>query len=380
MKSKILASVMLFAACMCSISVQAQLEVQTSGDVKADKTIAIGTTPDSKIALNVYKIGSSSSSPVYGIKSNVTMSYSPNFSLYGIYGAADARNTTSIESPQPVVGVYGTFKKNDNVPIFTAGVAGIAHWRGGIGVFGGINSTLITLPIGAKYAGYFNGTTMVNGTLLTNILVLNGDTVHVNNVRSLPTETANSLNQLHPVSYSFKSDSSWKYDEKMQREMESLHYGLIAQDVQKVLPELVYEREGGLSVNYIELIPLLIMKVQELSNEVNTLKSLQGQAVKSAIKKETTTDEETIEAVLYQNQPNPFSTDTKIAYQLPLTTKKAALYVYDMNGLQVAEYPIMSFGEGFVIVSAGALDAGMYLYSLIADGQIVDTKRMILTK
>ena len=51
-----------------------------------------------------------------------------------------------------------------------------------------------------------------------------------------------------------------------------------------------------------------------------------------------------------------------------------------MNGSQVAEYPIFSFGEGCVIVSANALDAGMYLYSLIADGQIIDTKRMILTK
>jgi hypothetical protein len=33
-----------------------------------------------------------------------------------------------------------------------------------------------------------------------------------------------------------------------------------------------------------------------------------------------------------------------------------------------------------VVINAGNLDAGMYLYSLIADGQIVDTKRMILTK
>jgi hypothetical protein len=51
-----------------------------------------------------------------------------------------------------------------------------------------------------------------------------------------------------------------------------------------------------------------------------------------------------------------------------------------MNGLQVDEYPISSFGIGSVIVSAGHLEAGMYLYSLIADGQVIDTKRMILTK
>lgn len=28
----------------------------------------------------------------------------------------------------------------------------------------------------------------------------------------------------------------------------------------------------------------------------------------------------------------------------------------------------------------GSLDAGIYLYALIADGKVIDTKRMILTK
>lgn len=51
-----------------------------------------------------------------------------------------------------------------------------------------------------------------------------------------------------------------------------------------------------------------------------------------------------------------------------------------MNGLQVAEYPITSYGVGSVVVNGGYLEAGMYLYSLIADGQVVDTKRMILLK
>ena len=31
-------------------------------------------------------------------------------------------------------------------------------------------------------------------------------------------------------------------------------------------------------------------------------------------------------------------------------------------------------------VDVGTLHAGMYLYSLIADGQLIDTKQMILTK
>lgn len=51
------------------------------------------------------------------------------------------------------------------------------------------------------------------------------------------------------------------------------HYGLLAQDVQKLFPDLVKENgDGYLSVNYIELIPLLIQAVQELSGEVEELK------------------------------------------------------------------------------------------------------------
>lgn len=36
--------------------------------------------------------------------------------------------------------------------------------------------------------------------------------------------------------------------------------------------------------------------------------------------------------------------------------------------------------EVTVDITAGELSAGMYLYALIADGEIIDTKRMILTK
>ena len=91
-------------------------------------------------------------------------------------------------------------------------------------------------------------------------------------------------------------------------------------------------------------------------------------------------ESDNVNAILYQNNPNPFTTDTRIGYSLPASTSSASLYIYNMNGAQIADYPITTFGEGSVIIKAGVMDAGMYLYSLIADGQVVDTKRMILTK
>ena len=49
--------------------------------------------------------------------------------------------------------------------------------------------------------------------------------------------------------------------------------GVIAQEVQKVVPEIVVERKNGyLGVDYKRIIPLLIESVKELKQEVDDLK------------------------------------------------------------------------------------------------------------
>ena len=50
-------------------------------------------------------------------------------------------------------------------------------------------------------------------------------------------------------------------------------YGLLAQEVEKVFPNLVVtDNEGKKLINYTELIPVLINAVQQLSSEVEELK------------------------------------------------------------------------------------------------------------
>jgi len=84
--------------------------------------------------------------------------------------------------------------------------------------------------------------------------------------------------------------------------------------------------------------------------------------------------------VLDQNIPNPFNTSTTIGYYLPTTITNASIYVYDMNGVQLKSYSITEKGKGTVTIQGSEFNAGMYLYALIADGKVIDTKRMILTK
>ena len=85
-------------------------------------------------------------------------------------------------------------------------------------------------------------------------------------------------------------------------------------------------------------------------------------------------------AILYQNTPNPFSSNTEIVCNLPETAKNATLYIYNLQGVELKSYPIIQTGLNTITVTGSELTAGMYLYSLVVDNEIVDTKRMILTK
>ena len=53
-------------------------------------------------------------------------------------------------------------------------------------------------------------------------------------------------------------------------------------------------------------------------------------------------------------------------------------YVFPISG--VVEFAIDGRGETNVVIDGGCLSAGMYLYALVVDSKVIDTKRMILTK
>jgi len=84
--------------------------------------------------------------------------------------------------------------------------------------------------------------------------------------------------------------------------------------------------------------------------------------------------------ILYQNTPNPFSSNTEISCDIPTAFSSAFIYIYNLQGVELMSFPIMQTGYNTVYVYASTLPAGMYLYTLVVDNQIVDTKKMILTK
>ena len=86
------------------------------------------------------------------------------------------------------------------------------------------------------------------------------------------------------------------------------------------------------------------------------------------------------EELLFQNRPNPFTNETTIQYNLPKTVTKAAIHITDLSGKILQSYPINGTGVGSVTVQASALAAGIYMYALDLDGELVATKKMVLTK
>ncbi len=51
-----------------------------------------------------------------------------------------------------------------------------------------------------------------------------------------------------------------------------------------------------------------------------------------------------------------------------------------MNGTQLKSIELHQKGDGSITLNGGELQAEMYMYSLVTDGQLIDTKQMLLTE
>ncbi len=81
--------------------------------------------------------------------------------------------------------------------------------------------------------------------------------------------------------------------------------------------------------------------------------------------------------VLNQNVPNPFAERTVISYSVPESVQKAQIHFYNGMGKLINTVEITERGKGEINVYANDLSSGIYTYSLVADGKIVATKRMM---
>lgn len=82
---------------------------------------------------------------------------------------------------------------------------------------------------------------------------------------------------------------------------------------------------------------------------------------------------------LLNNYPNPFNKNTVIPYYLPDNTDKGIITVTDMMGRVIQNYNLEK-GVGKVEFNTEQLQSGIYYYSLMVDGKLLNTKKMTLIK
>lgn len=164
--------------------------------------------------------------------------------------------------------------------------------------------------------------------------------------------------------------------------MQSTRY-VLSPDAMKILyPSLVFQSDNGTQgINYTELIPLLVRSIQELKQEIDSLKAFMIFPNSRQTRSGDTSfaAESRFKAALMQNKPNPVKEQTTIDYYLAGDFAEASIRIHDMNGMMVRSYDVIP-GTNNITISASELPAGLYLYSLVVDGNLTDTKKMIILK
>jgi hypothetical protein len=214
-----------------------------------------------------------------------------------------------------------------------------------------------------------------------------------------------SILKLRPVQFQWKNSSSNKYD-----------VGLIAEEVEKTMPNLVYymhpldtvtidttqaiiydttklNLEG---VHYHKLPVYLLAIIQEQEQRITQLETVvndccnrpqnrQGNSTEgndeeqkgNENKKAVFVELETLDRViLYQNIPNPFGEETTIKYYIPESVQNASMIFYDSMGRAIKETVLEQKGNGALTIGSAKLANGIYSYSLVVDGKVIDTLKM----
>lgn len=227
------------------------------------------------------------------------------------------------------------------------------------------------LGIGTSSLGTY--TLSVNGDAFATGLWLSSDKRFKQDEKIL-TGALEKLNTVRGVSYQFKKGEA----ASGRSFSEGTQFGFIAQDLQKTFPELVKENSDGyLAVNYMGMVPVLVEAIKELKSEVDNLKTQLQE--KSAELKKPELNHVVAGASLEQNHPNPFGHETSIRYTLPDGSHSSALYIFDLTGKQVSVFKNLKAGKNELTISSAQLTPGLYHYSLVVNGIIIDTKKMILS-
>lgn len=385
------------AIAVCQTVLYAQINIHSNGNISVNST----ETPVSPISINsggrvlnymayygnmnayfarTYGGCDSWNWGVTGSFDNLPTYNTANFYI-GVRGSAYPSDGTpkSYGSSYGLMGIAGNMTPGHNYGVF-------GQLRGdnnGAAVYGGIGYTDNGILLNDKYAGYFNGKVHVNGALTTasgingtllqrafNQEEVTGDLM--DEYEQLP--LTDYFAKLNPVVYRV-AEKNIHHDVALNSDTiaytspvsliekqiaENQHFGLLAEQLEATFPSLVYTQEDGTkSINYVEMIPLLVQTINELSTRLALL-------------------EKTGKSTLLSERNASFSVESgNVYFSLPENVKSAYVMIYDLYGnkkdqIQVTP-PMRSVDLG-----STALGNGIYICSLVVNGTEVCKKQVSL--
>ncbi len=376
----------------------------------------------------VYGTGGQVGVGVYGLGSTGLAGTATTSNGYGLYaqggttGAYGSGTTYGVYGASGNYGVYG--KGTDGV----YGETSIAYGDGvqanatGTGSSWGVNAySQNSYGIWARtgnassYAGYFAGSIWVTGTYGGSDSKLKQNITDIGSAIDV-------INKLQPKAYEYRQDGNFK----LMNLPKGKHYGLIAQDLEEVLPDLVKETEfhtakarpveaavpvdgqsnaGGSvpapvmgnetngeiinfkAVNYTELIPLMVKAMQEQQQMIEKLEQHNYELQQQIDNIKTIVNKLSIgqgfnaflsSAQLGEVNPNPVKSTASIQYAIPEGSSRAQLLITDVLGRSIRQITLST--SGVINVDVTSLASGVYNYSLIVDNKTVATKKMTVVR
>lgn len=326
----------------------------------------------------------------------VNGSYTISINAFGVWwvGYFDYMEVTPIQSirkgfsavvDDPMERNYGIFSVVGNATSgWNYGVSGMLYGQNdGTGIYGssrydeGFNT-------GGRFAGLFHGDIKTTDAVYASVYNTLADSRLNEDMIELETGSVDNIMQMSVYKYGLKQyyvdngdgTSSLGYYNDDSDILGKDHFGLSGQEIREIYPDLVSEnQEGFLSINYVEMIPLLIQSIKELRMELDNTNA-ELESLKTGTKVATRIQNMT--SALYQNTPNPFKERCVVKCTVPQNVVNAVFYLYDYSGHQIQSRIIKDRDDVQIVFEADGLEAGIYLYSLVCDGELVDTRRMIL--
>ena len=309
---------------MLTYGAYGQIKVYDNGNIGLKYTG--GTSLISKVAFNHsgttgYDFSLYSTSVVYGLlyselrasggsHQRAIHGNTPVVSGYNTYGLAGKSRSSSSVGGGRSYGVYGeagNATSGHNYAI--CGVLNSDASNYGAAVYGTISTIL---PVDGNYAGYFSGNVKVTGQMWANTVTESDERLKEDITELEGSSEVPKLNELKPVSYNLRQRTVWTpsgtapsstdalsdtintdgtrgsydasvtvadtasmpadYYEEGSQLLTNRQYGFLAQDMLEVYPDLVYTADDGtLGIDYIGLIPILVIAEQEHQEEISDL-------------------------------------------------------------------------------------------------------------